>query len=163
MEANQTNNQKFIFMCVLACILGSCNNTHKNNTQKKNYNSFSFNWYNAKDSIVYKNVYELKKFPVNKIDSVVVYNKAKLYCEFKEKNVKDKGIYRVCNKELMLTHSFSDTINYLRFCLIKEPFLNQKVILIGSKTFSLKGKVYKLYHYYEYNSLLFLHIAFLTH
>ena len=146
MEANQPNNLNFIFMCVLVCILGGCSNT-----RKENLISLSFNWYNNNDSIVNRNTFELRKFTLSTIDSVVVYNEGKFYCDFKEKHENNKGIYRVCNNELMFTHSFSDTSNSLKFCLFKKPFLNQHVLLISSKIYNLKGTDYKLYHYAEHN------------
>lgn len=147
MEANRPNNLSFIFICVLVCILGSCNSTHK-----ENFTTFSFNWYNNNDSIVDRNVFELKKYNLDTIDSIVVYNESKLYCNFKEKYAKGKGIYRICNKELTFTHSFSDTVNSLKSCLFKKPFLNQYVLLVGIKSYNLQGKEYRLYHYAEHNN-----------
>ena len=150
-NSNKSTILKILYICVLVCLLIGCNNIFPKIILHKECTILSFNWYTSKDSIVYPYVYEFKKYALDTLDSVVVYNEGKTYCDYKEKYVKDKGIYRVCNKVLTLTHSFIDTTNDIRFCLIKEPFLNDKVIFSDFKTYNINGKVYKLYQFSEFN------------
>lgn len=149
MEENQPNKLSFIVICgFIICLISSCNTK----TQKEDSITFTFNRYNSNDSIIEKNVFELKKYISKATDSILVYSEGKLYCGYKEKFVQDKGIYRLCDKELKLTHSFSDTINSLELCGYKKPFLNQYVLLLGIKNYNLQGKEYRLYHYAERNN-----------
>jgi len=140
------NKNILMFIYALICIFCSCT---KAPTKKHTF--LLFNLYNNTDSIVNKKVFELTRFPLNKIDSIVIYNKKSYICNYKEKVVREKGIYRSCGKNLILTHSFSDTSNSSKFCLMEEPFINESVLLIDSKKYKIKGVEYKLYYYAENN------------
>ena len=140
------NKSKIIFLVAMICVFYSCTRA-----PKKKYTSFLFNLYNNTDNIVNKNAFELTKFNLSILDSIVILNGKNFICNYKEKVVKGKGIYRLCGKNLIITHSFSDTSNSYKFCLIKEPFINNQVLLIGSKKYKIKNAEYKLYYYAEHN------------
>lgn len=135
---------KYILITIAACLIfGGC--------IKDSSRIIYYNKYGDKDQLISKNLFKVKRDFLKGIDSISVFINERFVLSFKEKTVDNQGVFRICDDSLLLTHSFLDTLSTFKYCLNKQPFLNARVKLIGSKEYFVSEKLYKIYSYLEDN------------
>jgi hypothetical protein len=139
--------KKILFIFGMMLLL-NCNMSNKSNVVK-----LYFNFYNNKNVRTETNMYVVERKKIDLFDSVFVYKKNIKVLSFRE-NMENDGIYRYINNKKTLSHSLNDSLSLkIDYGVSFIPFINKETTLINKRTYVIRNKHYKIYHYSEVENI----------